>query len=446
MISSTYLKRQSIMMNPKAGDVDKKIASVLFNDQADGVSSRDLNAIAALTFNPKPAEDIYRILTGSLMMQQNTWQTLLKGLIIVNHLVRFGAERCVDHSWDIIRLIESLENYNSALIKTAFGSGGRDNGLPVRQRAGPLIKLLNSPDDIRKARLENQDNQGAICPGLGTDDYTAKGGGIIAFGADTMAVNEQRISVEKDNSAFGSEAGKTLAAKFDLSHVPGMYEGRPDRFFDDVSDVRNHRAAEDSHITRNALAPDLLDLDFGGQVVSTEFPSDGVPNLAQSLNEQKLQAQLKAQQEQLEMLQAAMQGGAQGQGNMQGQGGMQGMGAHQGQSMGGNQGMGGMQTQGGTQSAQLDLLSLGTPVPPQPPSNPQSTNSMQGMGGNQGQGGNQGMGGMQGQGGNQGMGSMQGQGGMGGNQDASAQLRQLEMLRAQLAQQEMLLKKQGGQQ
>mmetsp|Transcript_4224 Transcript_4224/g.5394 ORF Transcript_4224/g.5394 Transcript_4224/m.5394 type:complete len:124 (+) Transcript_4224:139-510(+) len=122
MISSTYLKRQSIMMNPKAGDVDKKIASVLFNDQADGVSSRDLNAIAALTFNPKPAEDIYRILTGSLMMQQNTWQTLLKGLIIVNHLVRFGAERCVDHSWDIIRLIESLENYNSALIKTAFGS------------------------------------------------------------------------------------------------------------------------------------------------------------------------------------------------------------------------------------------------------------------------------------------------------------------------------------
>jgi hypothetical protein len=59
-----------------------KIASVLFNDQADNVSSKELNSIAALTFNPKPAEDIYRVLTGALDMQQNTWQTLLKVIYI----------------------------------------------------------------------------------------------------------------------------------------------------------------------------------------------------------------------------------------------------------------------------------------------------------------------------------------------------------------------------
>jgi hypothetical protein len=100
--------------------------------------------------------------------------------------------------------------------------GGRDNGLPVRERAGPFVRLLNSPDEIRQARLENQDKQGAICPDLGSDDYQAKGGGLISFGADTVSTKDQAIKVSKDSSAFGSQAGTSLAAKFDLSHVPGM--------------------------------------------------------------------------------------------------------------------------------------------------------------------------------------------------------------------------------
>jgi hypothetical protein len=47
-------------------------------------------------------------------------------------------------------------------------------------------------------------------------------------------------------------------------HPLGMYEGRPDRFYENAQDSRRgSQAVEDSHITRNALAPDLLDMDFG---------------------------------------------------------------------------------------------------------------------------------------------------------------------------------------
>jgi hypothetical protein len=59
--------------------------------------------------------------------------------------VRNGAERCVDKSWDLTRSIENLQTYNSALVKSSFGTkGGRDNGEPVRARAKPLVALLAS--------------------------------------------------------------------------------------------------------------------------------------------------------------------------------------------------------------------------------------------------------------------------------------------------------------
>jgi hypothetical protein len=46
------------------------------------------------------------------------------------------------------------------------------------------------------------------------------------------------------------------------SAVPGMYEGRPARYFDNKADMRNHRAVEDASATRNYFATDLLDLNL----------------------------------------------------------------------------------------------------------------------------------------------------------------------------------------
>ena len=198
---------------------------------------------------------------------------------------------------------------------------------------------------------------------LGADDFSAKEGALMAFGADTQATEEKRITASKDSRAFGSTAGQTLAAGFDISHVPGMYEGRPERFFDDPNDIRSHKlVVEDSHITRlvncgisassrsvrivslftrkfsdlpcnrNALAPNLLDIDaFAGntldgglaydpnltstevveavQVSETsmgggaELPLD---NLAESATDNRLKAQIEAQKKQLEFLQAKL--------------------------------------------------------------------------------------------------------------------------------------------
>jgi hypothetical protein len=99
--------------------------------------------------------------------QANTWQTLLKALIVVEHLVKTGAERCVDHTWQILRRIESLAVYNSALVQSSFGTrGGRDNGAPVRSRAGPFVDFLNDPSAIRASRTASQ---------VGAVDLAARG-------------------------------------------------------------------------------------------------------------------------------------------------------------------------------------------------------------------------------------------------------------------------------
>lgn len=42
-----------------------QLATLLFNDQTDGMSSKELNGLAALTFNPKPAEELFKLLAVS---------------------------------------------------------------------------------------------------------------------------------------------------------------------------------------------------------------------------------------------------------------------------------------------------------------------------------------------------------------------------------------------
>lgn len=184
-MNSTFMRRQSILMNPKTPEPDRKIYGLLLNDKADGISSKDLHEVAALTFNPAVADAIFRACKASLDPQQNTWQTILKATIVVDHLVRwvtytpndfrgavvtphsntvrrharFGAERCVDFAWDTVREIDALVEYNSALVKGSFGTKVRSS-----QYAGCLLPrsplpmtapcVLNANPSWRSPRVE----------------------------------------------------------------------------------------------------------------------------------------------------------------------------------------------------------------------------------------------------------------------------------------------------
>ena len=92
-MSSTHLRRQSILMNPKAPEVEKKVAALVYNDKTDGMSSKDLHTVAAFTFNPGQCDMVYKVLGNSVDPNNNTWQTILKALVMLDHLVCRGTWR-----------------------------------------------------------------------------------------------------------------------------------------------------------------------------------------------------------------------------------------------------------------------------------------------------------------------------------------------------------------
>ena len=132
-------------MNPKAHEAEKKIAAVLFHDKTDNASSKDLHSLAALTFNPQQADLMFRVLKSALDPQQNSWQTLLKAVMLVEHFVRFGAERCVDFAWDASREVDALVQYNSALVKGSFGSKVGARTWRARAPARPCLVRPHGP-------------------------------------------------------------------------------------------------------------------------------------------------------------------------------------------------------------------------------------------------------------------------------------------------------------
>ncbi|CAN0326359.1 unnamed protein product, partial [Discosporangium mesarthrocarpum] len=164
------------------------------------------------------------------------------------------AERCVDHAWRLQRRVLELRTYNSALhSRTAvLKGGGTDWGAPVRQEAAELDEMLKDSDVIRSSREKGRAPDSLLPMGR-HDDYTAP-------------VKDEGISLGKDD-AFGVVQTGSIGAKFSI------YEGRPDRYFDNREDPRRRSTGEveDSEYTRQAQAPDLLDLDIG-QAEKTALP------------------------------------------------------------------------------------------------------------------------------------------------------------------------------
>ncbi|CAM9950507.1 unnamed protein product [Scytosiphon promiscuus] len=240
---------------------EKKVGGFLFNEKTEWATSRELHGLAALTFNEKECAGVMAVIAKALNPKDNTWRTLHKAVKLLRHFVLYGAERCVDHAWDQQRRVEELRRYNSAMHgrTSVLNGGGTDFGGPVREAAAEVRRtqndLLRDSEAIREAREEGR-TPDALLPIGAADDYKAP-------------VKPKEIDLGIDD-AFGIIPEGSVGAKFDLKQVPGLYEGRPERYFDNTTDPRKrNQGVEDSDHTRQAQAEDLLDLDIGGDTTQT---------------------------------------------------------------------------------------------------------------------------------------------------------------------------------
>jgi hypothetical protein len=167
------------------------------------------------------------------------WQTLHKAVLLLRTITLYGSEVAIDSCINLFRTIDKLQVYNSALVKQGgfFAVGGTDYGSPVREEAKTLCDILISDESIRLARQAARET---------TPDS------LVPMGEDFLGL--EAASKGQSNAAsmgFGQGMETSyLGAGFDLSQVPGMYESRPDRYFDDQNDVRARTTVGDHQFTR----------------------------------------------------------------------------------------------------------------------------------------------------------------------------------------------------
>ncbi len=129
--------------------------------------------------------------------------------------------------------------------------------------------IIVSDDSIRKARSTAR-SKGGI-----EGDKTSVGT-LVPIGDLIDEAPTTDTGHNLDGFGSGSNIKKGMGAGFDLSAVPGMYDGRPERYFDNTDDFRaprNSTKVQDSQHTRDVqIGSSLLDSLDDVQVTESKLP------------------------------------------------------------------------------------------------------------------------------------------------------------------------------
>lgn len=235
----TYFNKLSVKYKSSSPE-EKACCDVLFNDNDIAFGDKRLNNIAALTYNITSSDRIFNIIEKSISPTENPWKTIYKALLLLHTIILYGSEVAIDKCISLSRFILPLESYNSALVKKGlFGtSGGTDYGAPVRSEAKVVNSILRSDQSIRQARSSaKQGNELFIPLGIQTD-------GNKQINTNYFEKNSDKLG---SNFNFGQGLENSVGAGFGLQAVPGMYEGRPERYFDNLNDPRNQSSYVQNH-------------------------------------------------------------------------------------------------------------------------------------------------------------------------------------------------------
>ena len=207
----------------RAMEDERRTHDLLFGEgleQNINMGDQRLNQLAALTYNADSCERMFALIEKALEPTENTWKSIHRALLLLHTIVLYGSELAVDTSIKMARYVHKLVDYNSATVKRRgflTKVGGTDFGAPVRMVAQTLDPILLTDQAIRKARREARE---------------AGGNSMVPLG---QIVEESKAA---PTFSFGQGLDSSVGAGFDLAAVPGMYENRPERYFDKRDDPR----------------------------------------------------------------------------------------------------------------------------------------------------------------------------------------------------------------
>lgn len=228
--SAKYFAR--LLSSYQSTEEEKLCAAVLFNDLDIFMGDKRLNHLAALTWNAQSCDRLFAMVEKAIVPAENPWKTIYKSLLVIHTILLYGSELAVDKAMNACKYIHPLQSYNSALVRRSYFSttGGMDHGQPVRAAATALSSLLMRDEAIRQARAE-----------VRTDS-------LVPLGED---FEQHNPSKGVSNMSFGQGLTTSVGAGFGIEAVPGLYDGRPDRYFDNQNDPVTRVTEGNSQITRD---------------------------------------------------------------------------------------------------------------------------------------------------------------------------------------------------
>ena len=241
-----YLTKMSLSY--QGSEEEKLCGDLLFSEKDISLGDKRLNNLAAYTYNAVTCQKLFNMIEKALTPSENPWKTIYKALLLLHTIVLYGSELAIDKSIDICRFVRPLGVYNSALAKRGLfsGGGGTDYGAPVRMEAKIVDEILLTDASIRKARSDAREGQDSLVPmGDLLDDGSA------------AAIEQHNRDYNPSHGVsmnYGQGVTSSVGAGFGLHAVPGIYEGRPERYFDSDSrrkELLQPTSIRDSQITRD---------------------------------------------------------------------------------------------------------------------------------------------------------------------------------------------------
>jgi epsin len=162
-------------------DVEARVYEVLSHKNW-GASGSLMNEIARDTYDMEKYQVIAVLMWDGMENQRPAaWKIVFKSLTLLDHLVKNGAERCVDDARNHGHVLRSLGQFN-------YYEGTIDRGLGVREKSKQIMEILGDDDRIREERQkarklrEKFGNFSKGSSGVGSGGGGGGGGGSSAVG------------------------------------------------------------------------------------------------------------------------------------------------------------------------------------------------------------------------------------------------------------------------
>ena len=192
-----------------------------------------MNEIARDTYDMERFQVVTSLMWDGMENQRPAaWKVVFKSLTLLEHLVKNGAERCVDDARNHGHILRSLGQFN-------YYEGTIDRGLGVREKSKQVLEMLSDDERVREERTKARKlrekfgnfNKGSSGIGGGgggggntsgsggygnQDSWNSGGGGGGGYGEGGIYDDDKGFS-----GRYGNSSSATSSATPTFASIPG---------------------------------------------------------------------------------------------------------------------------------------------------------------------------------------------------------------------------------